>query len=223
MNRRSFLLLTAAAVAAGGGAWWYANSGDTPAAGIGSVSAQDAADVDTSMVQEMALGAEDAPVTVIEYASFTCPHCQNFHETVYGKLKQNYIDTGKVRFIYREVYFDRFGLWAGMVARCGGEGRYFGIVDILFDTQKEWIGSGEPTVIANNLRKIGRTAGMSDETINTCLNDETNAKAMVALYQKNATADEVTGTPTFFVNGTRYSNMGYDEFAKILDAEIAKG
>lgn len=222
MNRRSFLLLSTAVVAAGG-AWWYSQSGSTPSAGIGAVSAEEAAAIDTSTIPEMAMGSPDAKVTVIEYASFTCPHCQNFHATVFDKFKANYIDTGKVRFIYREVYFDRFGLWAAMLARCGGEMRYFGIADILYDTQSEWLASGEPVKIAENLRKIGRTAGMTDETVNACLNDAETAKALVAVYQKNATADDVTGTPTLFVNGAKYSNMDYEAFAKILDAELAKG
>ena len=91
------------------------------------MSAALAQDVDKSLVQEMTLGAEDAPITVVEYASYTCPHCKTFHENVFKDLKSNYIDTGKVRFIYREAYFDRYALWAALVARCGGEMKYFGL------------------------------------------------------------------------------------------------
>ena len=86
----------------------------------------------------MTLGAEDAPVEVIEYASFTCPHCANFHETVFDQLKANYIDTGKVKFTYREVYFDKYGMWASLIARCGDDpDRFFGITDMLYSTQDE--------------------------------------------------------------------------------------
>ena len=88
---------------------------------VGTAQAQTATEIDTSSVIEMTIGAEDAPIEMIEYASYTCPHCGKFHTDVFKKLKQNYIDTGKVRFTYREVYFDRYGLWASMVARCGGE------------------------------------------------------------------------------------------------------
>lgn len=170
-----------------------------------------------ALAPDMALGDPNAPITVIEYASFTCPHCANFHLTAFKPLRENYIDTGKVRFINREVYFDRFGLWAGMVARCGGEMRYFGIADIFFTTQKDWIGSGDQQEVLNNLRKIGRTAGMGDEQIEACLNDEALAQSMVATYQKYAEEDGINGTPTFIINGEKYSNMNYADFSAILD------
>ena len=80
---------------------------------------------ETRELVEMSLGADDAPVTLIEYASLTCPHCANFHKTVLPQLKSDYIDTGKVRLIYREVYFDRPSLWAAMIARCAGRGPVF--------------------------------------------------------------------------------------------------
>ena len=111
--------------------------------------------IDTSTIEEMVLGSPDAPVTMIEYASFTCPHCAAFHGDQFQRLKEEYIDTGKVQFIYREVYFDRFGLWASMVARCGGEMRFFGISSMLYEQQQEWIAGGDPTLISENLRRIG--------------------------------------------------------------------
>ena len=173
-------------------------------------------------VKDFSIGAEDAKVTIIEYASFTCPHCANFHATAFKPLKADYIDTGKVRFEYREVYFDRFGLWAAMMARCGGEMRYFGITDILFETQQEWAATDDPAVAVENLKKIGRTAGMEDAEMDICMKDQVMAEALVNHFQTNFTADGVEGTPTFFINGTRYSNMGYDEMKTIIDAELAK-
>ena len=95
-------------------------------------------------VPDFGIGEADAPVTIVEYASFTCPHCAHFHDDVFKKLKADYIDTGKVQFVYREVYFDRYGLWAAMMARCGGEMRYFGITDMLFDTAEGMGGIGRP-------------------------------------------------------------------------------
>lgn len=182
--------------------------------------AQNSDAVDTSRVLEMSIGNPDAEVTVIEYASFTCPHCRNFHEGPFKQLKADYIDTGKIHFIYREVYFDRFGLWAGMLARCGGEERYFGLVDLLYQTQRDWTAGGDPAVVADNLRRLGRTAGFSDEEVNACLQDGELAQAMVAVYQENATADEITSTPSFVINGQKYSNMSYADFAAILDEEL---
>ncbi len=93
-----------------------------------------------------------------------------------GSILTEYIDTGKVRFIHREVYFDRFGLWAGMVARCGGEDRYFGVADIVYNTQSEWTKGGDPATIVENLRRIGRTAGLTDEQLDACLSDADKAR-----------------------------------------------
>ena len=158
-------------------------------------------------VADYGIGATDAPVKIVEYLSFTCPHCAHFHADVYPKLKADYIDTGKVRLEYHEVYFDRYGLWAAMMARCGGEMRYFGITDILFDTQTEWAASDDPAVVVANLKKIGRTAGMDDATLDACMNDADMAKALVAHYETNFKADGIEGTPTFLINGVKHSNM----------------
>lgn len=179
-----------------------------------------AAVVEAPVVADMTLGNPDAPVTVIEYASFTCPHCKNFHDNVFGQLTADYIDTGKIHFIYREVYFDRFGLWAGMVARCGGGERYFGIADLLYEGQREWIGDGEPATVAANLRKIGKTAGIEEEALNACLSDEAMARAMVETYRTNAERDGIDSTPSFVIDGVKYDNMPYDEFSAILDEKL---
>ena len=171
-------------------------------------------------VTEMAMGDADAPITVIEYASMTCPHCATFHLNTYPQLVENYVETGQVRFIMREVYFDRYGLWAGMVARCGGEMRYFGIVEMLMEEQREWV-QGQPAEVAENLRRLGRRAGLSDEALETCLSDNDMAQAMVTVSTEQAEADEITGTPSFVINGELYSNMGYSAFADTLDGLLA--
>ena len=174
-------------------------------------------------VQDFSLGDPAAKVKITEYASFTCPHCARFHETVWSDLKKNYIDTGKVHFTYREVYFDRYGLWAAMMARCGGELRYFGIVDILFSTQKEWAASEDPNVTVENLKKIGRSVGMDDATLDACMKDQAQAEALVAHFEKGMTDDGIEGTPTFIVNGEKHSGeMSYEDFAKIVDDAAAK-
>ncbi len=176
---------------------------------------------DTPKIVEMTLGAEDAPITIIEYASFTCPHCANFHTNVFKDLKADYIDTGKVKFIYREVYFDRFGLWAGMLARCGGADKYFGFVDLLYSRQKEWLAGGaEPATIIANMKKLGRIAGQTDETMDACMEDQETAQALVEEFQKNATADEINSTPTFMIDGEQFSNMAYGKFQEILDEKL---
>jgi protein-disulfide isomerase len=218
------LILAAAVVALGAaGAYFYAGRPDARQSPVSvSAAAQEAtASSAVALVPDMILGKVDAPITVIEYASYTCPHCQRFHEESFGQLKANYIDTGKVRFVYREVYFDKFGLWAAMVARCGGPEKYFGISDMLYDGQKDWLASGEEAGIADALRKIGLKAGLTAEAVEACLNDKAKAQSMVEVYQANATADQVEGTPTFIIDGEKYSNMSYEEFAKILDEKLA--
>lgn len=220
MNRRH-LIIAAPLALFGAAGLWYATRPDTSGPSLAAI-AQESEDVDTSGITDMTLGDPDAKVTVTEYASFTCPHCQNFHQTVFDKLKENYIDTGKIHFIYREVYFDRFGLWAAMVARCGGEMRYFGIADMIYETQEEWVAGGDPAQIAQNLRKIGKKAGLSDAELEACMNDGEQAKAMVAAYQKNAEADDISSTPSFLINGEKYSNMSYEDFAATLDQKLAE-
>ena len=222
MDRRLVLGTGAAAILAAGGFWLSSRSGSELGITLGAAQAQGAAEVDTSAIVEMVRGSADAKVEVIEYASFTCPHCASFHRNVLPELMRNYVDTGKVRFVYREVYFDRFGLWAGMVARCGGEARYFGIVDMLYKGQADWIAGGQdPALIADNLRRIGRTAGLSNDELDACMNDGDTAQAMVALYQKNAAEHDITSTPSFVINGVKHTNMPYADFARLLDEALA--
>lgn len=171
----------------------------------------------TPALTYMAIGPEDAKVTIVEYASFTCPHCASFHANVFKDLKKDYIDTGKVRFEFREVYFDRYGLWAAMMARCGGEVRFFGITDILYTTQQEWAATDDPAAVVESLKRIGRTAGMDDAALDACMADGAMAEALVAQYQENATRDGVEGTPTLLINGEKHSNMSYADLKAIID------
>lgn len=174
---------------------------------------------ETIAVPDMRLGNELAKVTVTEYASFTCPHCASFHANTYPQLKANYIDTDKINFVYREVYFDRFGLWGAMIARCD-PAKFFGIADMLYKRQAEWSRAGEPAEIVAEMRKIGKIAGLSDEQLEECLNNQKMAEAMVARFQETSTADEVNSTPTLLVNGTKYGNLPYAELAEIIEAEL---
>jgi len=222
--QRTFVIGAAALAIVAGAAYWLAS---TPATStgptLGAATAQEnGEEVDTSGIAEMTLGAEDAPVTVVEYASFTCPHCATFHTGPFKKLKADYVESGDVQIIYRDVYFDRFGLWASMVARCGGEERFFGITDMLYTQQKDWIGNGDPVEIGNNLRKIGKTAGLSEDQLEQCLQDNDKAKALLAWFQKNAEADDINSTPTLMINGVQHSNMSYPDLKEIVEAELAK-
>ena len=173
--------------------------------------------------EEKSLGLPDAPVTLIEYASFTCPHCATFHNLHFKDLKREYIDSGKVRFTLREVYFDRPGLWAGMVARCGPtDTHYFAVVDLLFERQAIWASQGTALDIVTELAQIGSAVGLSADQINTCFTDANFAENLMETSGQQMSDDGITSTPSFVIDGTRYSNMGYDEFTDILDLAVSE-
>jgi protein-disulfide isomerase len=216
MNRR-VLLGGAATVVAGAAGWMVLRPQDQPVlSALAQVSSGEGTE---GRVPDMVMGAEDAPVTVVEYASFTCPHCATFHTNVFRRLKETYIDTGRVRYVYREVFFDRPGLWAAMVARCGGEQRYFGIADMIYDRQRQWT-QGDAATVAGNLRTIGKTAGLTDEALDACLTDGETAQAMVATFEENSARDGIDSTPSFLIDGQKYGNMSYEDFARILDEKL---
>lgn len=226
MNRRNLLLGSVAVLGLGG---WYMTSNrstttvafpDAPLPGAANAQTT-TGDVDISSIPDMISGNPDATVEVIEYASFTCPHCATFHTGAYKKLKAEYIDTGKIKFIYREVYFDRFGLWASLIARCGGEEKFFGIADLIYAGQEGWSRSGDPAAIVGELRKIGRLAGLDNETLEACLQDGDRAQSLVAWYQENAKADGIDSTPSFVINGKKHSNMSFEDMKVIIDEALA--
>lgn len=182
----------------------------------------DAVDPSEIKIIDMIQGDENAPITVVEYASLTCPHCASFHQEAYKKLKENYIDTGKIRFEFREVYFDKYGIWASMIARCTGPDRYFGVIDLMLSTQRTWARAGDDMSIIGELSKIGRLAGLPDEQLQSCLQDAGKLRALVAWYQENATRDGIRSTPTFLIDGDVHKNMNYDDFAAILDEKLGE-
>jgi len=217
------IALVLAAVA--GGAWYL-----TQPSGTGIVTpaeAQDTAGAATedtdagTILPDRVIGSEDAPVTVVVYSSYTCPHCASFHADQFKNLKADYIDSGKVRYVHREVYFDRYALWGGMIANCGGDIRYFGISDMLYEQQKEWIGSGDGDEILGNLRRMGKTAGLSDDDIDACFADQDMATSLVATYQTHAEADDINATPTLVIDGEKHSNMSYDALKDIIEERLA--
>ncbi len=192
------------------------------AASAGSAAlAQDS--TETPVVQEYALGDPNAPIEVIEYASFTCPHCARFHSDVWPELKANFIDTGKVHFIFRPVYFDGPGLWADMLARCTGDNdKFFGIADILFDRQAEWSRAGSQAGVAAGIVSVGKQAGIDEETVLACLQDNDKAQALVTAFQANVERDKIQGTPSFMIDGVLTDNMSYASFAQLLNEKLGE-
>jgi len=148
---------------------------------------------------EMTMGDEKAPITVIEYASMTCPHCAHFSETTFPELKKRYIDTGKVRFMFREFPLDQLALAGFMLVRCAGPDKYFPLVETLFAQQRDWVVQKplEP------LRGIAKQAGLTQQAFDTCLDNRELIDGIEKVRGQAAEKLGVNSTPTFFINGKR--------------------
>jgi protein-disulfide isomerase len=225
ISRRKLLIgVAAVALAAGGG--FYVGTRDrgsliAPAtAQPAPPKAPDAAPADLlapGTLSEQSLGDANAPVTVIEYASMTCPHCAHFHETVYPELKKRYIDTGKVRFIFREFPLDPLAAAGFMLARCAGEGKYFPMIETLFAQQKEWVVQKplEP------LLAIARQAGFTKESFDACLANQKVLDGIEEVRSKAVQKFKVNSTPTFFVNGSKLNGAPtIEELSKQIDSYL---
>jgi protein-disulfide isomerase len=166
---------------------------------------------------EMSMGEDKAPVTVIEYASMTCPHCAHFQEVTFPELKKRYIDTGKVRYIFREFPLDSLAAAAFMLARCSGEtdkSKYFALIDSLFRQQRTWaVEKPLPPLLA-----IAKQAGFTEQSFNTCLANQKVLDGIESMRQRAVDKFKVQSTPTFFINGTAYPGaLSIEDMAKAID------
>lgn len=167
---------------------------------------------------DKSFGAADAPVTVIEYASMTCPHCRNFHMNVWPALKEKYVDTGKVRFIMREFPFDPRAAGAFMLARCAGEDKWYPTIDLLYRTQETWARTQDAT---GALKSIMGMTGMDGPKVEACLSDQALLEKVNAVAERGKSFG-VDATPTFFVNGEIYKGAYSTEaFSARIDALLA--
>lgn len=162
---------------------------------------------------DMALGPEDAKVVVVEYASASCPHCANFFKTTFQDLKKEYIDTGKIRFIFREFPHNQPALAAFMLARCAPKDKYFPLVDMYFEQQDTWLAAP-----LEGLQKIAQLAGFTKESFDACLKNEAVAKGILAVRDKAEKEFGVDSVPTFFINGELVKGeTSIEEFRKRID------
>jgi protein-disulfide isomerase len=168
---------------------------------------------------EIVMGDPAAKVEMIEYASFTCPHCKTFHDGVLPRLRTAYIETGKVRFVFRSVFRNRYDLWATMLVRCAGPARFEGLIDAVFHGQASWT-LGDDAAVADALKRIGRVAAIPDATLDACLTDQNYANALVQGFMGDPMQARVEGTPTFFIDGNKYPGMAFEKFAEIIDAKL---
>jgi len=172
---------------------------------------------------DMVMGADKAPVTIVEYASLTCPHCAHFNEETFPKLKAEYIDKGLVKYIYRDFPLDRVALQASKVARCAGPDRYFAFIDVFFRQQTNWAAGNDPNKITQNLKRLAKLGGMSDETFDKCLNDKAVEDAVLAQSLKGEQEFKVNSTPTLIINGkTHPGALSFEELEKVLQPLVKK-
>ncbi|ASP37126.1 DsbA family protein [Labrenzia sp. VG12] len=164
------------------------------------------------------LGDENAPVTIVEYASMTCGHCANFHKSTWPELKKQYIETGKVRFIFREFPLDPVAAAAFMLARCAPQDKYFEIVDIMFDSQRSWAFTDNPY---QSLLDFSKQIGFTQESFEECLTNQGLLDAVNAVKDRGANEFGVNSTPTFFINGEKHSGaLSIENMGKIIEENL---
>ena len=162
---------------------------------------------------DMSMGKTDAPITMIEYASATCSHCADFTVKTFPKIKEKYIDTGKMRFIFREFPFDPVAAGAFMLARCAPEDKYFPVLDLLFHTQRQW--AVEKPL--GPLLTVAKQAGFTEESFKACLSNQKVLDGIEWVRNRGATTFKVDSTPTFFINGQAHKGaLSFEEMDKIL-------
>ena len=189
ITRREFVVSTAAMLAAG------ALFGSTPLAFAQGPSVEEL--MRPGPLPDLVLGKADAPVTIVEYASMTCPHCANFHKTTYPALKSKYIETGKVRFIFREFPLDDLAVAASMLARCAGAEKSMALIDVLFASQDKWaVRDPVPALL-----QIAKQAGFTQASFDECLKDQKLYNNILAVRERGSKEFKVESTPTLFVNG----------------------
>jgi protein-disulfide isomerase len=194
-------------------------AGFSPLRLIADAMAQSAADVAKPVsLPDMALGPADAPVTITEYASMTCPHCAAFNADVFPKIKSTYIDTGKIRYVFREFPLDIKAAAGSMLSRCiakGDAAKYFAVTDLLFKQQADWVAKNT----TETLTRIGKQAGLSQQQVDDCLKDQSLLDKIVADQKFANEVLKVNSTPTFFINGEMIKGeTSFEEFDKRIKA-----
>jgi protein-disulfide isomerase len=194
-------------------------AGFSPLRLITQAMAQSAADVaKPQSLPDMGLGPANATVTITEYASMTCPHCANFNETVFPKIKSEYIDSGKIRYVFREFPLDIKAAAGSMLARCIAKDdapKYFAVIDLLFRQQNEWVVKNT----TETLTRIGKQAGLTQQAVEDCLKDQALLDKIAADQKFANEVLKVNSTPTFFINGEMVKGeTSFEEFDKKIKA-----
>ena len=166
------------------------------------------------------LGDPNAPVTMIEYSSLTCPHCAEFHKDTLPALKERYIDTGKVRLVLRDFPLDESALKAAVIAHCAGPERYPSFVDVFFRQQQSWARANDPV---QALKQLARLGGLSEARADACLADQALEKAVLQARLEGQQSFNIRSTPTFIIDGKAYpGSRSVEDFAAIIEPLLKK-
>jgi protein-disulfide isomerase len=165
--------------------------------------------------EDKVLGSADAPVTIIEYASLTCPHCASFHTQTLPQLKADWIDTGKARLVYRDFPLDGAALAAAVIAQCAPADRYFPILSLFFERQSEWAVEGQ---WRERLTQLAGIAGVDKAAVDACLADEARKNAVVQRAEEGQAKYAIDSTPSFVINGRKVSGaLPLQDFVKVIE------
>jgi len=171
---------------------------------------------------DMVMGLASAPVTVIEYASLTCPHCANFHASAFPDLKASYIDKGLVRYIYRDFPLDRLALQGSMIARCAGPERYFGFLDAFYKQQRSWALADQSQANAA-MKRLAKIGGMPEDAFDACLKNQDVQNEVLTQRLRGEREFEVGSTPTLIINGQKHRGAAtFEELDKVLKPLVGR-
>jgi len=220
MNRAVLVGLVVAIVIAVGAGIWYSRQDVGAAAPNSELDASEPAPAVPPVKEgDKAMGEAKAPVTIVEYFSLGCPHCRKFHETILPKLKTDYIDTGKVRLVFRDFPLDGVSYGAALLTRCMNDLAYFPMVDTLFAQQDAWhVQNG-----IEQIKVIAKSAGLDDAAFNACLNNQANKDQIKAMQDEAANTLKIDSTPTFFINDRVLKGVSeYEAFKATIDGALAR-
>jgi len=218
--RRILLIILAVAVVGGGTGYMLMTRAAAPVLAAAGGSAGGKGDTKVPVLDsDIILGDRSAPVTIVEYASLTCPPCAAFTKETLPDLKKNWIDTGKAKLVFRDYPLDGVAVKAAVIAHCGGPERFFGFIEVFFNSQASWAEASDPVAALTRLAKLG---GLSDAQVQACLADDKATNAVIASRLAGEKQYDVSSTPTFFINGQKLvGERPYSDFEAALTAASA--
>ena len=220
MSRKIWIIVVAALlIAAAGGAWYFLKGSDETVVATAAPSGPGY----TITPHDMTLGNPKAKVVLIEYAAPVCPHCAHFNETTFPQLKQNYIDTGKVFYVFRVLPIRAEDGAAEKLARCQPRSKYFAFIDMLFRNQPKWDSEYGVTDVRGGLLELSKSVGMSEADFDKCIADTKEDDVINAVAKDGMDRYGINSTPSIVINGTLRAQMAeYDALKAELDKELAK-